>query len=297
MGFKDKYFQESVEKNSLEKSDEDIAESDSSLTKLEQLLDKYKVKASKNSMSSTDGYEASSEFKPTESECSVVENPLPGSLAVKDEHKAKESEAIVDDNGESVEDSLDTSTETDRHTVKFEKNGIRYEVDNSPILEDELGDIFDIELDDPGYVSGKVLDYDAQKYQKEGLHRVDWKPDAVEGTTQSVILEASDSPIICQWSHPEETGSYFCDPETKYENLQLQDIQEKREQKFYEVIKDLPMEKSVINDQHFLDGISFDKTYQYVPTMKNEQGRPMTAKELVEAGYLKETLNPENNKK
>lgn len=288
MGFKDRCFQESIEKNSLEKSDEDVAESDSSLTKLEQLLDKYKADGSKDHSSPTEDYEASSEFKPTESEGSVGENSLPGSLAVKDEHKLKESDAIVDDNGENVENSLDTSTETYRHTVKFEKNGIRYEVDNSPISEDEIGDIFDIELDDPGYVSGKVLDYDAQKYQKEGLHRVDWEPDAVEGTTKNVVLDASESPIICQWSHPEETGSYFCAPDTKYENLQLQDIQERREQKFYEVIKDLPMEKSVINDQHFLDGISFDETYQYVSAMKNEQGRPMTAKELVEAGYLRE---------
>ncbi len=293
MGFKDKCFQESVEKNSLEKSDEDTAESDFSLTKLEQLLDKYKADVSKDRSSPTEDYEASSEFKPTESEGSVGENSLPGSLAVKDEHKEKESNAIVDDSGENVEDSLDTSTEADRHTVKFEKNGIRYEVDDSSISDDELGDIFDIGLDDPGYVSGKVLDYDAEKYQKEGLHRVDWKPDAVEGTTENIVLEASDSPIICQWSHPEETGSYFCEPDTKYENLQLQDIQEKREQKFYEVIKDLPMEKSVINDQHFLEGLSFDKTYQYVPALMNEQGKPMTAKELVEAGYLKEIQNPE----
>lgn len=288
MGFRDKCFQESVEKNSLEKNDEDIAESDSSLTKLEQLLDKYKADVSKDNSSQTEDYEVLSEFKPTESEGSVGENSLPGSLAVKDEHKAKESDAIVDDNGENIEDSLDTSTDTDRYTVKFEKNGIRYEVDDNPISEDELGDLFDIELEDPGYVSGKVLDYNAEKYRKDGLHRVDWKPDAVEETTENIVFEASNSPIICQWSHPEETGSYFCDPDTKYENLQLQDVQEKREQKFYEVIKDLPMEKSVINDQHFLEGISFDKTYQFVPAMNNEQRRPMTAKELVEAGYLRE---------
>lgn len=288
MGLKDRFFQESVEKSKIEKCDEEIAESDSSLTKLEQLMDKYKANVSKDNLSTTEDYEASSEFEPTEFEGSVGENSLPGMFAVKDEHKVKESDVIVDDNGENVEASLDTSTDTDRHTVKFEKNGIRYEVDNSPILEDELGDIFDIESDDPGYVSGKVLDYDAEKYKKEGIHRVDWKPDAVEGTTKNIVLEASDGPVICQWSHPNETGSYFCDTDTKYENLQLQDIQEKREQKFYEVIKNLPMEKSVINDQHFLDGISFDKTYQYVSAIKNERGKPMTAKELVEAGYLKE---------
>lgn len=288
MGFKDRLFQEGIEKSQIEKHDEEIAESTSSLTKLEQLLDKYKTNGSKDQSSITEDYEASSEFKPTESEDSAGESSLPGLLTVKDEHKPKESKTIDNNNGENVEDSLDISTDTDRHTVKFEKNGIRYEVDNNQISEDEFGDLFDIELDDPGYVSGKVLDYDDKKYQKEGIHRVNWKSDAVEGTTENVVLEASDRPVICQWSHPEETGSYFCDTDTKYENLQLQDIQEKREQKFYEVIKNLPMEKSVINDQHFLDGISFDKTYQYVSAIKNERGKPMTAKELVEAGYLKE---------
>ncbi|MBE6775224.1 MAG: hypothetical protein E7543_03435 [Ruminococcaceae bacterium] len=296
MGFKDRLFQEGVEKSQIEKRYEDVAESDSSLTKLEQLLDKYKTDGSKYHSSLTEDYEASGEFKPTESEGSVGENSMPGSLAVKNEHKAKESDAIVDNNGKNVEDSLDTSTESDRHIVKFEKNGIRYEIDNNPISEDELGDLFDIELDDPGYVSNKVLDYDDKKYQKEGFHHVNWKSDAVEGTTENVVLEASDRPVICQWSHPAKTGSYFCDPDTKYENLQLQDIQEKREQKIYEVIKDLPMKRSVINDQHFLDGVSFDKTYQYVSSLKNDQGKPMTAKELVQAGYLKEITSTENNK-
>ena len=111
MGFKDKCFQESVEKNSLEKSDEDIAESDSSLTKLEQLLDKYKADVSKDRSSPTEDYEASSEFKPTESEGSVGENSLPGSLAVKDEHKPKDSAVVNDDAEGNINYSPDISTQ------------------------------------------------------------------------------------------------------------------------------------------------------------------------------------------
>lgn len=289
MGFKDRFFQEGVEKSKIEKHDEEIAESDSSLTKLGQILDKFRSEKTDSSSIVTNDYETSSDYTPTESDGSVgVGIPF----SPKEEYKTI-LDAIDGNNGNNIEESLEVSTETDRKTVCFEKNGIRYEIDNSPIVEDELGYI---EFNDPGYVSGKVLDYDDKKYQKEGIHRVNWKPDAVEGTTENVVLEASDRPVICQWSHPEETGSYFCDPDTKYENLQLQDIREKREQKFYEVIKDLPMEKSVINDQHFLDGVSFDKTYQYVSAMKNEQGRPMTAKELVQAGYLKEITSLESNK-
>ncbi len=298
MGFKDKFFSEKVEKDTSETDEEFFSSSVSSAEKIKQLSEYYKD-AFKNGETIVEKYDASIKNASGDTIGASADGVL-GSSIIGGDHKIDYAENPVSGNIDNEKSAFsDNETETKTGKSEFKKNSINYEIDNSPLSKKEEEDLKFLDESDPGYISGDVLDYSDEQYLKTGKHQVDWKTDSVEGTKERVIVKPSENEeptVLLQYSFPGKTGTYFAEPKTKYESLQLPEIEAKREVKYYEVIKDLPMEKSLINNQRFLHNGYNPDTYQFVPEMKNKEGKTMSAGELVDAGYLRECKNKIDSK-
>lgn len=146
---------------------------------------------------------------------------------------------------------------------------------------DEL--LVDGEVDDGdgfGEVNEKVIDYDDPEYIADGLLKPRWGKDAVDDPE---IISLPEGTRIIQYAHPGCPGQYFAPEGTKYEDLQLYDIQEKRICAIYEVQKGgLSVKKSEVAIQPWNKSESTPEgtgAWQY----KAEE----TADRLIEMGKLK----------
>lgn len=110
--------------------------------------------------------------------------------------------------------------------------------------DEELKQIWD---DDFGEVNEKVIDYDDPEYIASGKIKPKWGNDAVDGPEVITLPEGT---RVVQYAHPGTSGTYFAPENTKYDDLQLPDSEDKRQPTVYEVQKGgLPVEKSEVATQ------------------------------------------------
>ncbi len=139
---------------------------------------------------------------------------------------------------------------------------------------------------DPGYVNGKVLDYENvlekedNTYQETGLHTgaVHWGDYATEEGVEYATLE--EGKILSRWGS--EEGSFTSDMDVDYDLLELPVSKDKNVQSLYQVLKQFPVEISKVAKQPWNedseDGTK-GETVQY--------RTPIPVGDLVEKGYLK----------
>lgn len=189
----------------------------------------------------------------------------------------------------------------DKHEEEQFLEDIRYLDLNTSLVRTELCDIKNqgyskeeltqLEENDPGYVNGKVLDYDNENevesntYQSTGLHSgaIHWGEYAARESIDYITLD--EGKVLRRWG--DENGTFLAEPETDYESLELPIVEAKNIPTLYEVIKPFPTEISIVAKQPWNQNkeAADDKeqdTLQY--------RTPIAIKRLVEEGYLKAVI-------
>lgn len=132
---------------------------------------------------------------------------------------------------------------------------------------------------DPGDINEKVLKMD-EEYARTGIHRPDWGK-ASQGKEKEVKIPRGK--LLDQYSHSNQSGSYFAPKGTPYEKLELNDSPDKRKLHRYEVMKDLPATESKVAQQ------PWNQNRSYNPKEAATQYKTKKAAgKLVRQGYLKE---------
>lgn len=153
-------------------------------------------------------------------------------------------------------------------------------------------EILQLEENDPGYVNGKVLDYDNEEnselntYKTTGMHTgaVHWGHYATREGVEYLTLKSG--MLLSRWG--DENGSFLSNIDTSYNCLELPTIQEKNKQNLYEVLKPFPVEVSKIAKQPWnkqvceVSDTSYESAIQY--------RTPVPINELLIKGYLKKLI-------
>lgn len=117
-------------------------------------------------------------------------------------------------------------------------------VDTRPLSDSERAEWKQLYANDYGALNGKVMDYTDPEYIKTGKLKPNWGSDAVEIPEKIILPEGT---RVVQYAHQNQSGSYFAPEGTRYEDLQLPDTEDKREEKIYEVQNGgLEVEKSEV---------------------------------------------------
>lgn len=181
------------------------------------------------------------------------------------------------------EQFLEEVKEMDRQTAPDPE--INYDSDQGELTDEELKQILE---SDPGYVNDKVLDYeneehtDSNTYQETGSHTgaIHWGDYAAkEGREYDLLPEGT---VLSRWG--DENGTFLSDVDTPYDSLELPVVQEKNDQKFYEVKKPFPVEISRIAVQPWNQKECEAKEESLAIQYK----APVPVGELLRQGYLKE---------
>ena len=177
---------------------------------------------------------------------------------------------------------LDASTPDDPEKTELT-------VEESPVVSPE--ELAQLEENDPGYVNGRVLDYDndlesdRNRYAQTGLHTgaIRWGEYAEKGSVEQVTARPGE--IYTRWGS--DTGSFLAPADADYKGLALPVIEEKQQRHFYQVLRPFPVERSRVAPQPWNDARQLaEKAVQ----LKAE----LSIRELVRMGYLSEIPAPEN---
>lgn len=203
------------------------------------------------------------------------------------------TETDVQENDQNKEENSRFESVLDDDEIEYlDKNTADNSEGSSPVniadyTDDELRELYD---DFAGYTNGDVRyenngkniedatlprEY-SDEYKQTGIHRVSWSKDSIDGSEQEIILPVGTK--IIQYAHEGTSGRYFASEGTDYSNLQLADSQDKRVLSTYEVVKELPINESIIAKQYFSNSEGSGTTRQF----KSE----LTTDELVEQGAL-----------
>lgn len=190
-----------------------------------------------------------------------------------------------EDDGEKERNFLAEIREMDVNIVQ--EHPTVYEIDIPDFSKEELQQIME---DDPGYVNGKVLDYDNEEnsekntYKETGLHTgaIRWGDYATKESIEYITLDVG----MRLGRYGNTDGTFLSDINAEFTSLELPLVKEKYSYDIYEVIKPFPAERSKVAKQPWNDtltkgknDITDERTIQYK--------MPIPVSELVKGGYLK----------
>lgn len=193
-------------------------------------------------------------------------------------HKPQEGEKTIEERFLAEVKEMDVNTAQMPMTV--------YESKDPALSKEELQQIME---DDPGYVNGRVLDYDNESgsdentYRETGFHTgaIHWGEYATKEGVEYVTLE--EGKRLSRYG--DEDGTFMSDTDVAYDSLELPIVKEKNVQSLYEVQKPFPVEISKVAKQPW--NIS-DETKNNTETESVTQYKtPMPVSVLVKNGYLK----------
>ena len=130
---------------------------------------------------------------------------------------SNEDHSVPTEASKSLEDLAVDKTNTTDETPMVSEEELQYLIDN-----------------DYGAVNGHVFDFNDPRYAQEGILTPDWGNDSTDSGRDVVLPEGT---RVVQYSHPDQTGTYFAPEGTNYDDLQLPDIADKRNLQVYEVQK------------------------------------------------------------
>lgn len=189
-------------------------------------------------------------------------NKIEQGLEVKSEitQNEKPKKSVNDVYNDSLDDILD----------EYEQRRVPNDVES--YSKEELKDLWE---NDSGYMNGEFLLTD-KHYDETGIRKAAYSKDST-GEVEKAVLNIGDR--IIQYAHPGESGRYFAQEGTKYEDLQLVDSRDKRILNVYEVQEQLTVEMSFVAEQdankskglEFHEGVVQYKTQMLAETLE-EQG-------------------------
>lgn len=148
--------------------------------------------------------------------------------------------------------------------------------EGNKVTQPEYGELFE-----NGKLKEEYHEY-SEFYQKTGMHRVSWNPDA-EKDSPSKTVSLESGTVLDRWHMPdlEDKGTYLTQAGADYSDLHLNVSQDKRELTQYEVIKPFKVLESMIGNQPF----DTKKSEEYTQTKQFRTN--MSIADLVDSGFLR----------